>query len=750
MSLGPLAIGALFAGRYQVLRCIKVGGMGAVYEVTDSKTQRRRALKVMLAEIVSDPDKRNRFEREATIAAHVDSEHIVETFDAGIDQASGTPFLVMELLRGQELGELVRARGHLPPEEVVMLLAQAAYALEKTHRRGIVHRDLKPENLFVSRRDDGMVHVKILDFGIAKLVSRAGEARTTKQIGTPVYMAPEQLTGDGRVGPPADLYALGHIAFTTLVGTAYWETELAGLPGMHSFVTRILKGATEQASIRAERAGITLPEAFDAWFSRATAVLAADRFPRAAEQVSALAEALGLPAPSGLETLSGDDVEPTPIATPEALAPTHPSPLLTPSSDGDDDSPSLDSFLREVARMPDVAPPGAEPDRTGQKLAHFRIRSKLGQGGMGVVYAAEDLRLRRKVALKVLPLAVVAHKERKRRFLREARSASAVMHPNLATVFDVGEADGTVFIAMEHVEGKTLRRLLEDSGGKLQPAEAVRIARDAAAGLAKAHEAGVVHRDLKPENVMIAADGTVKVLDFGLAKLADTPEPLDADAGTETADDIASRAGRILGTPGYMSPEQARGAAVDARSDVFACGVILYEMLTGSRPFRGATTVDLLAALERDEPRPVRELAAVPPDLAQTIERCLRKDPEERFADGAALSSELTRVTADLSGKRRALWPPLLVGAAVAAIGAAGLAIALPRDGGETRIAREPATQPTATASALPTTTVEPRPAALSAAPGGSASASASASAPASVKPHAARPPAPDPLSHQK
>jgi serine/threonine-protein kinase len=333
-----------------------------------------------------------------------------------------------------------------------------------------------------------------------------------------------------------------------------------------------------------------------------------------------------------------------------------------------DDASGIDALLREVARIPEVRGPGLEPERIGTLVAHFRVHSKLGQGGMGIVYGAEDQKLRRQVALKVLPAALVANEGRRRRFVREARSASAVLHPNLATVFEIGESEGTVFIAMEYVEGSTLRSLVAARGGTLPPEEALRIAREIARGVGRAHARGIVHRDLKPENVMIASDGAVKVLDFGLAKLSDGADvPLDADARIDDGNDLASRGSRVVGTPGYMSPEQAAGAAVDARSDVFSLGVMLYEMLSGVRPFGGGTTREVSASLTMggDPPnpppqapvpaapgtfarftlRPVREVAPhVPPSLARVLHQCLEKDPKDRHADCGALFSQLEAI----------------------------------------------------------------------------------------------------------
>jgi serine/threonine-protein kinase len=289
--------GSVFLGRYQILRCLRAGGMGAVYECLHLTTRKRRALKVMLPHVIAGPGMRERFELEARVTAEIESEHIVETFDAGVDEATGAPFLVMELLRGDDLDRLVEERGPLRADEVVVLLAQAALALDRTHAAGIVHRDLKPQNLFLSTRDDGSPRLKILDFGIAKVVADGSRtAQQTAAIGTPLYMSPEQTTGDGHIGPAADLYALAHIAYALLSGQAYWLDEQQTLP-MYGFLGRMIAGATEPPSVRAARRGVALPAAFDAWFARATARAPAQRFERATTQVSELAAALGTAAP---------------------------------------------------------------------------------------------------------------------------------------------------------------------------------------------------------------------------------------------------------------------------------------------------------------------------------------------------------------------------------------------------------------------------------------------------------------------
>ncbi|WP_437912555.1 protein kinase [Sorangium sp. So ce302] len=294
-SIVDLHPGALFHRRYRVIRRIKAGNMGAVYEVTDEKTRSRRALKVMLPDLVEHPDLRSRFELEAQVTGDIESEHIVRISDAGIDETTGTPFLVMDLLRGEELGALVRKQKALPPGEVVIYLQQVARALDKTHAAGIIHRDLKPENMFVTRRDDDSPCVKILDFGIAKVVEQSQKARTTQALGTPLYMSPEQIRGDREIDPRADLYALGHIAYALLTGEPYWAEEANLHEAIFPFLSTVLGGVVESPSHRAQRRrGAALPPAFDAWFRKATAPRAEHRFDRASTAAAALATVLGV------------------------------------------------------------------------------------------------------------------------------------------------------------------------------------------------------------------------------------------------------------------------------------------------------------------------------------------------------------------------------------------------------------------------------------------------------------------------
>jgi eukaryotic-like serine/threonine-protein kinase len=291
--------GATFHDRYRVVRCIKSGGMGTVYEVIDSRTERARALKTMLPHIVADPGLRARFISEAKVTAPIKSQHIVEVFDAGVDEASGLPFLVMEMLEGEDLGALLQKRGRLSATETLALLYQLALALERTHEAGIVHRDLKPDNLFVTASDDGSPHLKVLDFGIAKVLAESGKARTTLNLGTPLYMSPEQVRGDGRIDRRADLYSVGQIAFAMLTGKAFFEREASQVSSAQGLLLVVVGGTPEAATARAAAYGVTLPTAFDAWYARATQVDAQRRFDNAREMIAALATALGAPLPCG-------------------------------------------------------------------------------------------------------------------------------------------------------------------------------------------------------------------------------------------------------------------------------------------------------------------------------------------------------------------------------------------------------------------------------------------------------------------
>lgn len=280
--------------------------------------------------------------------------------------------------------------------------------------------------------------------------------------------------------------------------------------------------------------------------------------------------------------------------------------------------------------------------RNGTQIGHYKILSAIGAGGMGEVFLAEDSRLNRKVALKVLPEIVAADFERLRRFEQEARAASALNHPNILTVFEFGFESGTHFLATELIEGETLRETIK--GGELQLTDTLKIAEQVAFALSAAHTAGIVHRDLKPENIMIRRDGIVKVLDFGLAKLIEKKQAIP-DMEAETLALVKTAPGIIMGTVAYMPPEQARGKNTDARSDIWSLGCVLYEMIAGKTPFAGETAADIIAAIINRNPTPLTvSQKSISARLEEIISKCLEKNPEERYQTAKDLLNDIRRL----------------------------------------------------------------------------------------------------------
>jgi Tol biopolymer transport system component len=328
------------------------------------------------------------------------------------------------------------------------------------------------------------------------------------------------------------------------------------------------------------------------------------------------------------------------------------------------------------------------PLSPGSKLGSYEVIAALGAGGMGEVYRARDTRLGRDVAIKVLPADRLADENRRRRFVQEARAASALNHPNIVTIYEIESADGIDFIVMEYVPGKTLAQRIV---APMRVEDVLKLATPIADALASAHAVGIVHRDLKPANIVVSNDGVVKLLDFGLAKLV-----IDSGSNPEgetapTASQPLSRPGVVAGTPGYMSPEQATGARVDARSDVFAFGAVLYEMITARRVFARSSTAETLAALLREVPTPPSELVAhVPRQLEKLIQRCLAKDPARRSQHMADVKVELQEIGDELGSPVAADAPPRKTWAVAAALAAAALSVGVGLELALRKAANEP------------------------------------------------------------
>jgi serine/threonine protein kinase/dipeptidyl aminopeptidase/acylaminoacyl peptidase len=549
---------------YQILDRLGSGGMGVVYKAVDVKLDRLVALKFLAHQRGASEEARRRFIREAKAASAFDHPNVCTVYE--IDETpDGALFIAMALCEGEALRDRI-ARGPLPLPEAIGIAGQIAAGLARAHERGIVHRDLKPANVMVT--PDG--RVKIVDFGIAKLADQSRITRAGVAVGTAAYMSPEQVQGED-ADPRTDIWSLGVMIYEMVTGrvpfTGGSETEL------------LLAIITQTPSpMAALRPGV--PPALERTVKQALAKHPDARYPSM--------DALGT-------VLRG-------------LAP---GPAEPPAPDEDD-------TLLEILIPSLRAGPVETVEGPGSKVDRYEILELLGGGGMGVVYKARDTRLSRIVALKFLPPELTRDPRAKERFEQEARAASSLDHPNLCTILELGDApDGRLYLVMPCYDGETLRRKIER--GPLPVDQALDIACQIARGLAKAHHNGIVHRDVKPANLIVTGDGVVKILDFGLAKLA----------GIAAVSHIGSSAG----TPAYMSPEQARGDEVDERTDLWSLGVVLYEMLTGRRPFRGEREQAVIYALLHERPQPLRELRPeAPPELARIVERLLAKAPEDRYA----------------------------------------------------------------------------------------------------------------------
>jgi eukaryotic-like serine/threonine-protein kinase len=552
--------------RYRVLERLGGGGAGVVYKAEDVKLERLVALKFLSTYRSANEADTRRFLREARASSAVDHPNICTVYEVD-ETEDGRLFIAMAFCEGETLKKKVE-RGPLPLPEAVRVAAQIASGLAAAHAKGIVHRDVKPANVIVSA--DG--RVKIVDFGIAKLADQSRLTRDGTAVGTAGYMAPEQIRGE-EIDPRTDVWALGVVLYEMVTG----RTPFPGDNDQERIRGILSREPEPMASVRSG-----VPPDLARITARALAKRAGDRY----ASMEAMRE--------DLLTLAGRLGAPVPVET-------------------------LDPTLREIPSQPSAGSSvlGDTDHLVGRTLAHYRVLEYTGGGGMGVVYKAEDLRLARTVALKFLPPELTRDPEAKSRFLQEARAASVLDHPNICTIHEVGETDdGRLYLAMPYYDGETLRRRIERAPIPID--EAIDLAEQIARGLAKAHRGGIVHRDIKPANIMVTADGVVKILDFGLAKL------VGAAAITRT--------GSSVGTPAYMSPEQARGEDVDHRTDLWSFGIVLYELIAGRRPFRGEHDQAVLYGILNEPPKPLTEVRSeTPPELERIVEGLLAKDPAKRY-----------------------------------------------------------------------------------------------------------------------
>jgi len=585
-------------GKYQIIDQLGSGGMGVVYLAQDPMLGRNVAIKVIDEKMVAQPEMRERFYREARALGKLLHENLTIIHDVG--EAEGKPFIVMEYLKGRDLRSIIDEKEPLRLDQKLDYALQICRGLERVHNEDIIHRDIKPENIKILAGGK----VKIMDFGIAKSAA-SHLTQTGMRVGTPRYMSPEQIKGKG-VDKRSDIFSFGVVFYELLTykkpfdgddnavmyQIIHEEPEPFSLD--HTAVNDDLQALVFQCLAK------PLEKRFDSFSTIIAALELVAAAARNEQKIKALL--------AEVRTLTLQQ------RFAEAISRC-------------DDILKLDARHVEAGtrRQECVDQERATKTRKifsgqiiGETVSHYHIIERLGAGGMGIVYKAEDTRLKRFVALKFLPPELTRNEDAKRRFVREAQAASALDHPNICTIHGIEQTDnGQWFICMAYYPGMTLRQRI--AAGKLEIAAGVALAVQIAQGLIEAHAQGIVHRDLKPANLIIAKDEVVKIVDFGLAKLAGATR--------------LTKAGTSMGTLAYMSPEQVKAAETDHRSDIWSLGVILYELLTGKLPFEGEQDLAILYAIANQKQIPVSQInAAVPPELEQIVEKAMQKAPADRFA----------------------------------------------------------------------------------------------------------------------
>lgn len=628
-------------GGYEVLRRLAAGGMAEVLLARQrlGTVERQVVIKSILPHLAGDAELVEMFMGEARLAALLQHPNVVQIYDVTL--LDERPCIVMELLHGADLktlfGALSRNRTPLDPLAVAAIGVGVAQGLGYAHRKrgldgrplGIVHRDVTPHNVFVSREGT----VKVLDFGIAKSADQIQSTRSGVVKGKVPYMSPEQVRGgdlDGR----SDLFSLGVVL---------WEIATA---------RRLFQRPTEVLSLQAvldapvdppSKHAPGFPPQLERILLRALSRDPAERAETGeamAEELETVLRAAGAPSTAALLARRLEECVPEGAPEPEARHD------VTESVDIAEEQTAEDPTSSRRRRLLDPRTSRDGELVAGRELGRYRILSPIGRGGMGTVYHAVQQPIGRPVALKVILRSLARDQETCARFLREARIAASLSNPHTVTIHDFGQADdGTLYLAMELLEGEDLsQRIARD--GAIPFDEACGIAAAVCRSLSEAHRKDIVHRDVKPENVFLATTdegGTaVKVLDYGLARISST---------THGATKL-TRAGVLFGTPQYMSPEQVRGREIDARSDIYSVGVVLFEMLTGVPPFRGADAVTVMAAhAQTPAPDPARTgvRPVLPPELRMLLLAMLSKEPTDRpdAATAVAALRQLAGVTSN-------------------------------------------------------------------------------------------------------
>ncbi len=580
-------------GHYEIKSLLGVGGMGQVFLAQDTTLPRQVAIKFLPQYFTSDPERVRRFEQEAHAVSALNHPNIVTIHESG--QYEGSPYIVMEYVHGETLRERMK-QARLEIIEVIHIATQVANGLEEAHGANIIHRDIKPENI-MTRGKDGIV--KVLDFGIAKISNEqmgvegtpsADLFNTAGVIGTVSYMSPEQARGE-TLDKRTDIFSLGLVLFEMVTGKGLFADK------PKDEILQILCANQEPFSSNYRLDYKT--DALERVIRKALKRNRNERYGSAKEIMD------------DLKRLRPDDLKIQQSRT-------------AVEDEVEDETKSLALLLVEDMAWQDVE--YETESLLGKTIGHYQIISLLGEGGMGKVFLAQDTKLGRQVAIKLLPLHFTADPERVRRFEQEARAASSLNHPNILTIHEIGQHGRLQYIVMEHVVGQTLRECLQ--GERLTGNEAEDIAAQIADALAAAHHVGIIHRNIKPENIMLRREnGRVKILDFGIAALATAP-------------------GAVIETASYMSPEQACGENLDGRTDMFSLGLILFEMVTGKGLFAGMREEKILQLLQSKQ-----ELLAAdykfdgaPKALEQIIRKTLKRTLAERYETAQQMLVDLKKL----------------------------------------------------------------------------------------------------------
>jgi serine/threonine-protein kinase len=645
-SSEPLSLPRML-GRRILLKLVARGGMGDVYLGATTGiegAERPCIVKTVRRDHIHDGSFLARFLDEARVQSQLQHPGVAQVLEAATDDA-GEPFTVVEYVEGRALSDVrqraIQSGSKIAWADAVAIAIEIAQALAHVHERpgpdgsplGIVHRDLSPQNVMVGYAGE----VKLIDFGTARGHNRRCHTVAGVVFAKPGYVAPEvarQQVGDGRI----DVYALGIMLWELCAGRRFLNSD----PQRH-----LDDAAAGKVVIPRVSEACGAPPELDEVIGKLTKNDPDERYARASLAVPELAKVLSM-APS----IEGGErgVRARVALLMRTLWPHEPARSRS----------EFARLLRDARKTMDAASaPGATPQAGPVSAAMakatepgdpsillgtpYRLVKRIGEGASGVVWEAEHVELGRRLALKVLAPEHGTSAAALERFRREARAVAKLSHPNLVGITDFGKSlDGRAYLAMELLVGETLDVTLKR--GPMPWREAVRIALEAARALVAAHAAGLVHRDLKPQNLFLTRSGQVRLLDFGVATaLTPTSEK------KPTEQERAMRGFAIFGTPEYMAPEQVAGDAVDGRTDVYALGCVLYEMLTGTRAFDGPSSVVVMGKQLRDTPRAPRVQAgdrAIPPALDAIVMRAMKKLPAARFPSAQALCEALEETTA--------------------------------------------------------------------------------------------------------